>query len=194
MTAKEDLQTENKSSLVTRAKLFATEKHRGQLRKGTEIPYITHPTKVVEILESVTDDEEVIAAGWLHDVPEDQDVSLAEIGRLFGSRVARMVGDVTEPDKSLPWTVRKFLAREHVFKMDEGSLLLKSADMLANTDDIANSFREKGESMFDAFNAKKDDQRSDKEELLAALTLRWPENPLLTRLTPAVQTLSKLLA
>lgn len=193
MSAKENLESKKEGSLVERAKLFATEKHLGQFRKGTEIPYITHPAKVVEILESVTDDEEIIAAGWLHDVPEDQDVSFTEIECLFGSGVARRVRDVTEPDKSLPWTVHKFLAREHVFKMDEGSLLLKSADMLANTDDIINSFREKGESMFDAFNAKKDDQCRDKEELLAALTLRWSENPLLPKLTPAVNTLSKLL-
>lgn len=185
---------ESRNTLIVRAKLFATEKHKHHKRKGSEILYITHPAKVVHILQRVTDDKEIIAAGWLHDVVEDQGVSLDEITRLFGGRVARLVAEVSEQDRALPWAERKRLARERVQSMPKDALLLKSADMLANTHDIIRQYQREGVGMFAYFNAGKDDQRRDKEALLAAMATRWQDNPLLSDLTPAVQTLSRLLA
>jgi len=52
--------------------------------------------------------------------------------KLHGERVAKMVEDVTEKDKSKPWFERKMEALKHVKVMDNDSLLLKSADILHN--------------------------------------------------------------
>ena len=54
-----------------KAKQFAYEAHKGMKRKGKDTPFIYHLKLVNLYLESLTDDEEILAAGWLHDVIED---------------------------------------------------------------------------------------------------------------------------
>ena len=83
--------------------------HREQRRKypGIDVPYVSHLAGVVAILSRHGFDEEVVAAGALHDAIEDQGVSHGEITRLFGPRVADLVRCVSEPDKSLHWEERK---------------------------------------------------------------------------------------
>ena len=51
-------------------------------------------------------------ASLLHDVIEDCEVTKENIEKIFGIRVAEMVDDVTEQDRSLPWVERKRLARK----------------------------------------------------------------------------------
>ena len=50
---------------------FAAVKHRGQVRKGTDIPYIVHPMEVMYILTQNDCDETTVIAGLLHDTIED---------------------------------------------------------------------------------------------------------------------------
>lgn len=85
---------------IGKATAFATRVHQGQTRKGKSTPYITHPKAVGQILASVTGDEEIIEAGILHDTIEDclpyGSISKETIEGEFGTRVAKMVNDVTE--------------------------------------------------------------------------------------------------
>ena len=83
------------AGLVRRAYEFAEEKHRPQKRKNGE-PYIIHPLEVTEILAELEMDEKTLAAGLLHDVVEDCEVSAEEIEALFGQEVGYLVDGVTK--------------------------------------------------------------------------------------------------
>jgi (p)ppGpp synthase/HD superfamily hydrolase len=97
------------SLLVKRALDRAALWHKGQLRKYpvVEVPYMSHVAGVATILSRHGFAEEVVAAGALHDAIEDCGVDFAEIESLFGRRVATLVKDVSEEDKSLRWEERK---------------------------------------------------------------------------------------
>ena len=83
-------------SLLQRAIEFAAEKHAGQFRKGTTIPYFTHVMEAMEIVSRMTEDEEIRAAAVLHDTLEDTDTGKDELVRNFGQRVADLVAAESE--------------------------------------------------------------------------------------------------
>ncbi len=83
------------AELLARAYAFADEKHAGQMRKSGE-PYIEHPVAVAGILAELGMDDVTIAAGLLHDVPEDCNVSYEEMQERFGADVAQLVEGVTK--------------------------------------------------------------------------------------------------
>jgi len=185
-----------KKADIGKAIAFATEVHKGQTRKGKSTPYITHPKAVGQILASVTKDEEIIEAGILHDTIEDcqpyGSITKETIEWKFGPRVARMVNDVTEQDKSLHWSERKQQALEHIVEMDNGSLLVKSADVLHNLKDQIADYRKEGDAMFAKFNAGKADQLKRYEKLITAISKKWPQNPLLDRLAVNLDEIKRL--
>jgi GTP pyrophosphokinase len=83
------------ADLVERAFAFASEKHATQTRMTGE-PYIEHPVAVAGILAELGMDDVTIAAGLLHDVPEDCNVSYEEMQERFGAEVAHLVEGVTK--------------------------------------------------------------------------------------------------
>ena len=101
--------------LLKRALDAAAVWHRDQHRKypDARVPYVAHVAGVAVLLARHGFDDEVVAAGALHDVVEDCGVTLDEIAARFGARVAALVHDVTEADRTLPWEERKaqYLAR-----------------------------------------------------------------------------------
>ena len=84
--------------LICRAFNFAYELHEGQTRKSGE-PYIAHPVAVATLLRSLGGDSVTIAAGFLHDVVEDTEVTPEEIEELFGEEVRLLVEGVTKLSK-----------------------------------------------------------------------------------------------
>lgn len=86
------------NQLVCRAFEFAYQLHKGQMRASGE-PYIAHPVAVANILRSLGGDSAMIAAGFLHDVVEDTDVTADEIEAHFGAEVRQMVEGVTKLSK-----------------------------------------------------------------------------------------------
>ena len=76
--------------LVEKAKQFATTAHKriNHQRKYSSQPYTAHLSAVAKTVASVTDDEEMIAAAWLHDVVEDTPATIYEIEKDFGAAVA----------------------------------------------------------------------------------------------------------
>ncbi|EYF06223.1 HD domain-containing protein [Chondromyces apiculatus] len=95
--------------LLKRALDQAAVWHRSQRRKypSVDVPYVSHLAGVAVILARHGFDEEVVAAGALHDVIEDQGVTFADLAARFGERVATLVKMATEQDRSAPWEERK---------------------------------------------------------------------------------------
>ena len=62
--------------------IYATVLYQGKVRKFKGVPFILHPMEVAQILSTMTDDEEIITAGILHDIVEDTDGTLEEIEKL----------------------------------------------------------------------------------------------------------------
>ena len=99
--------------MIREAAEFAEKAHRGSFRKGSNIPYITHPLETAVIASMMSDDEEVIAAALLHDTIEDAGVSYGELKEHFGRRVADLVAEESE-DKTKTWMERKGRTIEHL--------------------------------------------------------------------------------
>ena len=127
-------------SLVERASRFATQAHRriDQRRKYSKQPYEVHLKAVADTVASVTDDQEMIAAAWLHDTVEDTPATLEDIEREFGSDVAELVSDLT--DVSRPGdgnrAVRKAIDRAHTARASARAKTVKLADLIDNCRDI----------------------------------------------------------
>ena len=68
--------------LYERAVMFAAAAHSGMTRKGSRIPYLSHPVEAAAIVAEMTDDEELIAAAVLHDVVEDTPATSEEVEAL----------------------------------------------------------------------------------------------------------------
>ena len=148
------------SELVNKAIIFATKKHSGQVRKFSHIPYILHPLEVASIIATLTDDENVIAAGILHDTVEDTDTTPEEIREEFGKRVYALVCSETE-DKiserpaSETWMERKqdsLLALEFTKDIDVKRMWL--ADKLSNIRSFYRTYLEIGDEMWLSLNQK----------------------------------------
>ena len=77
---------------------FAYQLHEGQYRKSGE-PYIAHPVSVASLLRDLGGDSVTIAAGFLHDIVEDTDVTPEEIEEKFGIEVRLLVEGVTKLSK-----------------------------------------------------------------------------------------------
>ena len=92
-----DLDPESRD-LVRRAFEFAYTLHNGQKRASGEA-YICHPIEVACLLRDLGGDRAMIAAGFLHDVVEDTDVTSEEIEEQFGEEVRRLVEGVTKLSK-----------------------------------------------------------------------------------------------
>ncbi len=89
-------------ALVQRAYEFAEAAHRGQLRKSGEA-YIHHPLQVAFSLAEMRFDPTVIAAGLLHDVLEDCDVTREQLAETFGREIFTLVEGVTKLEGVEEW-------------------------------------------------------------------------------------------
>ncbi len=117
---------------------FAFKAHYGQKRKYTKEPYINHPLSVAGIVSLVSDDYSIIAAAILHDTVEDTPVTINEISAWFGSRIAEIVGEVTDISKLSDGNraIRKEIDRQHLSKASPEGQTIKLADLIHNTHSI----------------------------------------------------------
>lgn len=134
------------------AKNFAIEAHKGQVRKSDpEKPMIIHPINVGNILEEYGFDENVVAAGFLHDVVEDTSYTIEDIEEKFGKDIASLVMGASEPDKSLSWEDRKKHTIETIKNLDLRHKAIVCADKISNLEDLRIISEIKGEYNFSAF-------------------------------------------
>jgi len=121
-----------RGSEVDRAILRAAQAHAGQRRKGSRAPYVVHPIEVVKRLADLgVTDVAVLAAGALHDVVEDTEVTLDEVRSEFGDRIAELVDEMTH-DLAREDKVAYLEAFE---RRSPESLALKLVDRACNVDD-----------------------------------------------------------
>ena len=175
--------------MLFEALAFAVEAHGRvrHLRKGTRFPYIVHPVRVAWILERHGYDEEIVAAGLLHDTLEDTDVTPAEIVDRFGERVARLVEAVSEADRSLPWQERKEATIAKVAGAEDDVLAILAADKLDNVRSIRDSLAERGEAeTWALFKVGRAEQAWYYRSLADAFLSRKPDNNLIRTLDTEV--------
>jgi len=138
-----------------RAFRFAAEKHAGQTRKASTIPYIAHLMGVASLVLEYGGDEDMAIAALLHDVVEDCGGApmLKEVRRRFGTRVAAMVDGCTDSyDNPKPqWRERKESYIQHLRSADAATRLVSAADKLNNVRSILSDRREVGEAVWERF-------------------------------------------
>ncbi len=92
----------NRDFRMERACELAAQAHTGQVRKGTNIPYISHPMAVGIILAEAGATSDAVIAGIIHDVVEDSSFTLEEVEKLFGNRV-RILVEAARASQIIPW-------------------------------------------------------------------------------------------
>ena len=168
---------------------FAVEAHGRvrHVRKGTHFPYMIHPTRVAWILERQGYDDELIAAGLLHDTIEDAEVTREQIAERFGDRVARYVEAASEADKSLAWEPRKQATITKIGELDDEVLPLLAADKLDNVRSIRDTLAERGEDeTWALFKTGRAEQAWYFRSLADAFLARDPESDLFRTLATEV--------
>ena len=143
-----------------RAFQFAADKHAGQTRKASTIPYIAHLMGVASLTLEAGGDEDLAIAALLHDVVEDCGGSpiLNEVRRRFGARVAKIVAGCTDSDTypKPSWRERKENYLRHLKSADIDTRLVSAADKLNNVRSILTDYRQVGESVWSRFNGGRD--------------------------------------
>jgi len=147
---------------------FAREKHHGDVRKCTRIPYLSHLLAVVSLaIEDAASDpqlddrfEDIAMAAVLHDVVEDTPVSVSEVADRFGPEVARIVQACSDAESTPkpPWRERKEAYIEHLEEADQAVLCVALADKRHNARCIVNDATELGPEFWNRFNAGPDEQ------------------------------------
>lgn len=124
-------------SLIDKAKEFAREAHKHQVRKFNKEPFFNHVDRVAQTVSRFTNDENLICAAYLHDTVEDCPISLDEIHQQFNHKVASMVEELTNkytkdayPNYSRK--ARKSYENRRLARISEEAKLIKIADRLDN--------------------------------------------------------------
>jgi guanosine-3',5'-bis(diphosphate) 3'-pyrophosphohydrolase len=127
--------------LLNRAYVYAMKAH-GEQQRDSGDPYFSHPLEVAAILTDLKLDDSTIAAALLHDTIEDTDATRAEIDRVFGHDIGRLVDGLTKL-KRLDLVSREAKQAENLRKLllaiadDVRVLLIKLADRLHNMRTLA---------------------------------------------------------
>ncbi|MGH8116102.1 MAG: HD domain-containing protein [Rhodanobacteraceae bacterium] len=144
--------------------------HREQKRKGTDIPYISHPLAVASLVLEFGGSEDQAIAAMLHDVLEDAGEGWADrIHEAFGAAVLAMVRDCTDGSfehkaaartreaKHTHWRRRKAEYLQHLHEMpaDSPALLVSACDKLHNARAIVADLRLIGDIMFNRFTGRR---------------------------------------
>ena len=145
--------------LLDKAIVFAVNAHSGTERRGKGFPYIVHPMEAVEIVATMTSDQELLAAAALHDTVEDTDVTVERLREEFGDRIASLVASesdtfqegVSEEDS---WHDRKKAAIERLASASHDAKIVALGDKLSNMRAIARDYSILGDGLWNIFHAK----------------------------------------
>jgi len=145
---------------LQRAFRYAAEKHDGQTRKQTAVPYLSHLMAVASLVLEAGGDEDLAVAALLHDVVEDCGgmPRLREIRKQFGPRVAKIVEGCTDSfgEPKPEWIDRKKDYLREVRHADAETRLVSASDKLHNVRTILADYRKDGETIWSRFSGKKE--------------------------------------
>jgi (p)ppGpp synthase/HD superfamily hydrolase len=135
--------------LVVAAAEFARTAHEdvNHLRKYTGESYAVHLEAVAGMVAEVTDDPEVVAVAWLHDTLEDTETKADDLNDNFGSRVARLVEDLTDVSRPEDGNRKRRKSRDrgHLAHALPAAQTVKLADLIDNARSICAHDREFGQ-------------------------------------------------
>ena len=155
--------------------------HRFQSRNDSkQTPYSTHLFSVAILLSSVTDDEDILIAGIMHDALEDvPGYTYEQLVIDCGERVAEIVKHVTEPldankekDEQIPWLERKEAYLELLRSGGVESALVSAADKIHNTISFLKDAQEEGETFTSRFGSSIKNRLWFHEEVLAIVEVK----------------------
>ena len=147
------------TAILDRAIIFAVRAHTGTERRGKGYPYIVHPMEAVEIVATMTADQELLAAAALHDTVEDTDTTVEQLRDEFGDRVASLVADESDEkyegvSESDSWHARKQAAIDRLARASYDAKMVALGDKLSNMRAIARDYAEIGDKLWSRFHAK----------------------------------------
>jgi (p)ppGpp synthase/HD superfamily hydrolase len=171
--------------------------HRLQDRKGSDVPYVTHPVHVSIILRHYGFPVELAIAGLLHDIVEDQEYPLSKIEEQFGARVAEIVDALSERKTDAQrevrsWEMRKREAIEQLRQAHPDAVAAKAADTLHNARSIALDLRQEGATVWRRFNRGPDRILRYYGQVVQLARERLGDHPLVAELARAVDDLARL--
>lgn len=152
--------------LTKSAFLFALHMHGDQKRKESDIPYVSHLMAVAAMVMEHTQDQDVIAAAFLHDVIEDQSHKYKEVSleriiiERFNGRVLSLVQELSETneDPKPPWMERKIKYLSHMNNASMDAALIAICDKIHNARSTLADLRSIGDKTWDKFNGDKESQ------------------------------------
>ena len=144
------------TELLDRAIVFAVEAHAGTERRGKGFPYIVHPMEAVEIVATMTSDQELLAAAALHDTVEDTDVTVEQIRETFGERIAKLVAAESDTvvngiSEEESWHARKQAAIDRLAHASCDVKMVALGDKLSNMRAIARDYAMQGDRLWSLF-------------------------------------------
>ena len=147
------------TELLDRAIIFAVRAHSGTERRGKGYPYIVHPLEAVEIVATMTSDQELLAAAALHDTVEDTDVTVERIRSEFGDRIASLVADESDEmpegiSEEESWHDRKQAAIDRLSRAGREVKMVALGDKLSNMRAIARDYAVQGDALWNLFHVK----------------------------------------
>jgi (p)ppGpp synthase/HD superfamily hydrolase len=128
-------------SLARSALAFAAGHHAGQRRNSDGAAFIEHPLEVARLLREAGCSEVVVAAGLLHDIVEDTQVSVAELAEHFGADVANLVQAVSDDAAIHSYRQRKQMLREQVRGAGTDAALVFAADKISKVRELPDRVR-----------------------------------------------------
>jgi (p)ppGpp synthase/HD superfamily hydrolase len=122
--------------VVSEAVEWADRMHADQRRALDRAPFVLHPLEVASLLHGRGFDDEVLAAGILHDVVEKAAATVEDVAARFGSRVAAIVAAVSEDPSISDYAARKAALRERARAGGIAARAVYAADKIAKTREL----------------------------------------------------------
>jgi len=148
------------TELLDRAIIFAVQAHHNSERRGKGFPYIVHPLEAVEIVATITPDQELLAAAALHDTVEDTEVTVEQLREAFGDRIANLVHAESDQidgelfngeNEEQTWHARKQAAIDRLAKASHDAKIVAMGDKLSNMRAIWRDYQVKGDELWKIF-------------------------------------------